>query len=59
MGRLGDLGLENRILYNFCFGLVEINVVIITIIVQLTDDFHPSLSFTANTSDITGMYEFS
>ena len=27
--------------------------------VQLTHDFHPSFSFTANTSDIIGMYEFS
>jgi len=45
--------------YNFYFGLVEINVVVITIIIQLTHDFHPSFSFTANTSDITGMYEFS
>ena len=45
--------------YNFYFGLVEINVLVITIIIQLTHDFHPSFSFTANTSDITGMYKFS
>jgi hypothetical protein len=45
--------------YNFYFRPVEINVVVITIIIQLTHDFHPSFSFTANTSDITGKYEFS
>jgi hypothetical protein len=44
--------------YNFYFGLVEINVVVITIIIQLTHDFQPPFGFTAVASDITGMYEF-